>query len=142
MNKRHYIFGVVAVWAFICLAEILFHTIILQGIYRVILGVIRPEQYFGPYYPLLIIGHLLLSLLFCYIFIKGYENRGLWEGVRFGLIVGLALGVAPSLVQFTTNQFPGKFVIAWVVWYPLEMTVAGIIIAAIYRPPAQKKTRE
>jgi hypothetical protein len=74
------------------------------------------------------------SLLFSYIFVKGYENKGLMEGVRYGLVIALAFGVSSSLIQYVVMQWPGSVIVTWIAGYLIEMAIAGVILAALYKP--------
>ena len=43
--------------------------------------------------PLIVLVAVIWSLLFTYIFTKGYEGKGPMEGIRYGLLVGLLISV-------------------------------------------------
>ncbi len=79
------------------------------------------------------IAYALMAVPFSMIFAKGYENRGLGEGVRFGLLIGIFLGavnlifyaVQPSTLNLTIITFLAD----------IGMTVAaGLALAAVYKP--------
>ena len=80
------------------------------------------------------IGEGLIAFMFCYIFVKGYENKGVMEGARYGLRIGIGFTIGPSLTNYAVHPIPRELVLAWAVGMPLEMILAGVIIAAIYKP--------
>ena len=107
---------------------------LLSPLYMQIEQLMRPEPEFFGYFHWIVIGELILAFFFCLIFTKGYEGKGIGEGVRFGLLVGIGFGASSALITYAVHPFPGKLILAWVIGYPVEMILAGVIIAAIYKP--------
>jgi len=78
---------------------------------------------------------LLSSLLFTYIFVKGYEAKGLLEGVRFGILIWLFMVVPVSHGYYVVlDKLPYSLCLQWCGYGLIEMLVAGILVAAIYKP--------
>ncbi len=38
-------------------------------------------------------------------------------------------GASASVMQYAVHPFPGRLILAWVIGYPVEMILAGVIIA-------------
>ena len=79
------------------------------------------------------LGRVLLTLVFCYIFIQGREGKGLAEGARYGLLIGLLmLGVDLDWYGYKdiglTNGIAG-----WVTGI-VAYVAGGVTVAAIYKP--------
>ena len=96
-------------------------------------AIMRPEAQSGPYMAAMLFGYLVMTCLFCYIFTKGYENKGLAEGARYGLLMGLLLasvewnyGISLPLPMTVVVL---NTILALIIWI-----VAGLILAAIYKP--------
>jgi hypothetical protein len=134
MNVQRYVIGSLVVFVFLLVASWLFHSIIMSGWYDEASNLLRPESEGGAYIIWMIIGFLLLAFGFCFIFTKGYENKGIAEGLRYGLYVGLAFSVSASLINFSVYPYPWKWVVGWIIGNPIILILAGIIAAAIYRP--------
>ncbi|RMF71271.1 MAG: hypothetical protein D6740_06990 [Alphaproteobacteria bacterium] len=96
-------------------------------------SVMRPGiegSVFGAYQ---MVAYAVMTLVFALIFTYGREGRGLAEGARYGLLMGLLLGA----VDFV-----------WTIGLPLEpmlaflafardlviFVIAGILLAFLYRP--------
>ncbi len=77
---------------------------------------------------------LFLSFLFVYIFTKGYEGKGVGEGVRYGLLIGLLMNGVGAFNQYVIYPVPFKLAVQWFIFGTLEFIIAGIITALIYRP--------
>ena len=78
-------------------------------------------------------GHFLQVLVFCYIFLKGYEQKGVMEGVRYGLLIGL-LFATTDLTWRAGLPIDTGTTIAWALADLIMWTVGGAVLAAIYRP--------
>jgi len=82
---------------------------------------------------------LLVSLLFTYIFIKGREGKGIQEGVRYGIIIWLFAFVPIYHTLWVFVPIPYSLIFRWTLFGLLQTFVAGIIVAAIYKPLAPTK---
>ena len=134
MNVSRYVLASVVVFVYFFLAEYVFHGVILSGWYEEGIHLLRPEAEATRYFVWMLLGFLILSFGFGFIFLKGYEGKGLCEGFRFGLYVGIAFAASTSLINYAVFPFPGKWIVAWVIGYPVIMILAGMIFAAVYRP--------
>ncbi len=134
MNKGRYIIGSLAVFVYLFLAEGIFHTYIMGDFYQQSQDLLRGEAGAGDFIIWMILGFLILAFGFCYIFTKGYENKGMGEGVRFGLYVGITFSVSASLINYAVFPYPTSWVVGWIIGYPIMMMLAGAIIATIYKP--------
>jgi len=134
MNVGRYVWGSLAVFVFIFLAEWLFHGIIMGSTYQEAIGLLRPEDNAGAYSVWMILGFLILAFGFGFVFVKGYENKGCMEGLRYGLYVAVAFGVSTKLVNFAVFPYPASWVVAWLIGETIIMIVAGLVFAAIYKP--------
>jgi quinol-cytochrome oxidoreductase complex cytochrome b subunit len=83
----------------------------------------------------------LVALLFTYIFVQGREGKGQAEGVRFGLIMWLFITVPMNVAWWVMLPIPHFVLVRWILFGLLEMLVAGILVAAIYKPAAPAKAQ-
>ena len=133
VNINFYLLVSVFVFIFIFGFDWVFHGIVLSGVYRQTSYLWRPSEYMGLYMPWMLLGQFLFSFIFCLIFLKGYENKGPAEGMRYGFWIAALFG--PSyLVRYTVTPLPAFLVAAWVIGLFIEMILAGLIAAVIYRP--------
>jgi hypothetical protein len=85
------------------------------------------------------VGSFLLAFLFTYIFTKGYENKGVAEGVRFGIVIGLFANIPYAFYEYAMYPLPFSLCLQWFVYGMIEFVLLGIIAAAIYKPARKKK---
>ena len=79
------------------------------------------------------VGRVLYTLVFCYIFVQGHEDKGIGEGVRFGLLIGLLLLAINFELYSHSDIAMGNTLAAWAVDLVASIA-AGATIAAIYKP--------
>jgi hypothetical protein len=132
MSKRLLIHSAVVFIVF-SLYGFVVHGILLEDTYNELPGLWRPQAETEALLYWIFIAHALMAVPFAMIFAKGYENRGLGEGVRFGLLIGIFLGagnlifyaIQPSTLNLTAITFLAD----------IGMTVAaGLALAAVYKP--------
>ena len=133
MNTGRYVIGSIAVFVFFFLYEWLFHGIILNSWYQEGLDLVRPEQQMAAFTAWMVVGFLVLAFGFCYIFLKGYEGKGIGEGVRYGIYVAFAFGISTYLINYAVFPHPGQWVLAWIVGNIIMMMGGGGLFAAIYK---------
>lgn len=132
MNRR-YILACLAVLVFIFAFDCLLHQVLLKHFYMEQPDLWRTE----PEMTWLILYQILFAFLFGFIFTKGFENRGITEGARYGWWIGLLL--APlNLMWYAVLPLPPMLIVGWCVGGLVEWTIAGMILAAIYRSSGQR----
>jgi hypothetical protein len=77
---------------------------------------------------------LILAFLFTYIFIKGYENKGIGEGARYGVIIGLFANIPYAFYSYASYPLPFSLCLQWFIYGMIEFIICGLIAAAIYKP--------
>ncbi|MCR4337128.1 MAG: hypothetical protein NUV91_04905 [Candidatus Omnitrophica bacterium] len=129
MNKRYFVSSLF-VFLFITVFEWIFHGIFLKDLYVQTSYLWRPEDQFIM--PAMLLGQFSFAFIFSFIFVKGYENKGMIEGIRYGLLIGL-LFIPSQLVMYAVQPLPANLVILWSVGGLVELAIAGAILAATYR---------
>jgi hypothetical protein len=78
------------------------------------------------------------SFLFTLIFAKGYENKGLLEGVRFGLIIGLYVSVPMGFASYAIWPIPFSLALQWFLYGTIELILMGVVVALVYGSMVKK----
>ena len=134
MYVSRYVWGSIVVFVYLVLVEWLFHGVIMSGFYNDAIQLLRPETEASGYTIWMLLGFLILAFGFSFIYTKGYEGKGLVEGLRYGLYVGFAFSVSSSLIFYAVFPFPASWIIGWIIGDLVIMIIAGLILAAIYKP--------
>ncbi len=130
MNKQRYALASLAVFVFVVIFESLFHGRFLSGFYMQTRHLWRPAGEMNT--PVIVFAQLFFSFVFGYIFLKGYENKGIMEGVRYGILIGL-LAIPCHLIFYAVQPLSIQLVVLWCVGGLIEMIFAGAILAAVYK---------
>ena len=136
LNTKKYIIGSIVVFIAMYAMDFILHGLILAGQYAPLYlqGVLRSDTTMLTYMPAMLLGDLFIAFGFCYLYVRGREGKGIGEGVRFGLIVGLAFGVGPALINYSVYPLSGWIMLAYFIGYPIQCMILGVIIAAMYNP--------
>jgi len=118
------------VFIFFVLYSILINGIILSGAYQSTASVWRPDmdRLMWVYQVINLVG----AFFFVFVFSKGYEGRGLMEGVRYGLYMGIWIGVGYAYGTYAMVAIPYWMAATWFWTCILQYIIAGIITAALF----------
>ncbi len=131
MNVKRCVWAIVAVFLAFEVIDTIVNGVLLSKAYQALLSVWRPDMMSKMW--IYHVGSIILAFLFTYIFIKGYENKGLAEGVRYGIVIGLFMGIPYAFYSYAMYPLPLSLCLAWFVYVMVEFIICGIIVAAIYK---------
>ena len=134
MNLKRYFSASLAVYLVYLGLGFLINAVILKPTYDSLKSIWRP----GMESLLWIewVNGLIVSFLMTYIFTKGYEGKGIMEGVRFGLIIGVFLSVPVAYGTYMIFPIPYYLALQWFLYGTAQFTVLGAVAAAVYKPAA------
>jgi hypothetical protein len=133
MNKTFWI-GFIVVYIVWQAISFVVHGVLLADTYRAMGEVFRPEEVMNSMMWMMFLSSALYMLLFCYIFTKGHEGKGIGEGLRYGLLMGLFLSIPSSLDQYVIYPLTSNLAVIWFVSGVISFMIAGAVFAAIYKP--------
>ncbi|MFC1729420.1 hypothetical protein ACFL6I_03695 [candidate division KSB1 bacterium] len=139
MNTKKWLLGSLGVFVVYQILYYLIHSVILVGAYEATLSVWRPAEEMKNWIPFL--STAIFALLFVFIFTKGYEGKGIMEGVRYGFWMGLLISIPQAYTFYAVLDIPYSLAWQWWVYQTIQIVICGVVVAAIYKPeaaPAQK----
>ena len=131
MNIKRFVSASIAVFVLIQAIDWLVHGVLLAEWYQELQSMWRPDMMNLMW--IMTIGSLFFAFMFVFIFTKGYEGKGVLEGARYGLLVGLLIYVSGMMGQYVMYPIPLGMAIIWLGYGIAEMVIAGVVAAAIYR---------
>jgi len=132
MNVKRYIAASVAVFVGAQVLDFLIHNVMLRSIYEQTKHLWRPDMESKLW--IMWVVSLITSFLFVYIFSMGYERKGIMEGFRFGLVIGLFTSLPMGYATYAVMPIPYQLAFKWFLYGTAETIVLGIIAAIVYRP--------
>ncbi len=129
MNKQGWI-SFLAVIIFFEAFSYMVDGVLLTSTYESLKDLWRPDMmsYMWVFQVIMIVG----AFLFVFIFARGYEGKGIMEGVRFGLYIGIWMGLGFAYGTYAMISIPYSLAITWFFSTLVQYIVAGVITAAIF----------
>ena len=136
MNKKFFIAWIVIFVAWMA-GSFIVHGVLLHDDYAKLAGLFRSEADAQPYFPLMILAHVLLAGAFVWIYSRGVEVRPwLPQDIRFGLAIA-ALTIVPTyIIYYVVQPMPGAVVVKQIVFDGILILILGGITAFLYREPS------
>ena len=132
MDTKRFLLASLAVFVTLQILDFVIHNLILGSTYEAIQGVFRPDMA-DKMWVISLMG-LVLSFQFVYIFTKGYEGKGIMEGLKYGLLIGLVIHFVGAFNQFAVYPLPYGLIWKWIIWGTIQLMIAGAVAALIYKP--------
>jgi hypothetical protein len=132
MKKLNYVFTSIVVFVVFQALNYVIHNLILMNAYAALADVWRTDMMRQMW--IIYATSLVFSFLFVHIYRKGYEGKGIAEGIRYGLLIGLLMNVMGMFGQYAVYPIPFSLVIQWFVFGVIQIVICGIVAAALYKP--------
>ena len=110
----------------------LVHEVLLGATYESLSDIWRPDM--ERLWWIQMVTALFLTFFFIYVFAKGYEDKGIMEGVRYGLVIWGFFAIPSIYNQFMIYPIPYSLVWKWLAADLFMFVVLGAIMAAVYKP--------
>lgn len=116
----------------------LIHNVILSGLYESLQNLWRSDQRSW------IIGltGLIWAVLFTFIYTKGFEGKGVMEGVRYGLWIGLFISIPMAFNLYVVLPVPVSLALQWFIYGLLQTIICGTVLAMVYKPTKATSERQ
>jgi len=129
MNKKVWI-GLIAIFIVLEILNIIIHGVILKNAWASVQG-IRPDMASKMW--LFHVVNVFNAFFFTFIFSKGYEKKGIWEGVRYGFYIGVWMSVIAVLSTDAMIKLGRSLAIQWLIYGIIEYIIAGIVLAMVFK---------
>ncbi len=136
MNTKKFLLAGLAVFITLQILDFVIHSLLLGPVYESMQEVWRPDMMDKMW--IMYLTGIIFSLLFVYIFSKGYEGKGIVEGAKYGLIIGLVIYLVGSYNQYVVYPLPYSLVVKWFIYGTIELIIAGIVLALVYKPKEEQ----
>ena len=129
MTKK-VLLGWVAAFITIEVLNFLIHGVLLGSTYTSLQSLWRPDMNEKMW-----IMHLVTltgSFFFAFVFSKGYENKGIAEGVRYGFYVGVWMSIGYAYGTYGMIAIPYSLALQWFLYGVIEYVIAGVVLAMVF----------
>ena len=130
MNKKRFFISAIAAFVFVFLYEFLVHGFLLMDLYKQTAEMWRPEGEGNMLF--MFMSQLGFAAVAAYIFTLHYESKGVGEGVRFGLCIGMLIG-AIDIGTYCYMPIPMVLMLSWVLASLLKGLGTGMVLSLTYK---------
>jgi hypothetical protein len=136
MNGKRFFLSFIVIFVLLEIFSYLIHSVILSSTYMSegSKQLFRPEEQMNSYMWVIWVTDLIWSLLFVFFFVKGYENKGIMEGLRYGFYMGVFYSFVQAYQQFAVYPIPYSLALQWFIYGLIEMLILGFAAALLYKP--------
>ncbi len=131
MNNKRFFLAVAAVFVVHEVLGFIIHQVLMTPFYQETYSLWRMPEEINL--GLIYLVAAIWSLLFTYIFTKGYEGKGPMEGIRYGLLVGLLISVPMAFATYAVQPITLSMAMAWFVYGTIQVVACGLAAALVYQ---------
>lgn len=135
MNKKVWM-GFIAVFITMEALSFVEHYLILGAAYEANKALWRSDMnsLMWIYHVLTLVG----SFFFTFIFSKGYEGKGMAEGVRYGAYIGIWMSMGMAYGTYAMIPVPYSLTLQWFLYGTVSYIIAGIVVAQVFAMKAKE----
>ena len=134
MNNKTFWIGFVVVYIVVQALGFIIHEVMMGPTYESLASIFRPEAQMNDMMWMMLVSSAVTVYMFCYIFTRGYEGKGIVEGVRYGALVSFLMAGAWSIDLHVIFPVPANIASIWLISGFATFMIAGAVFAAIYKP--------
>lgn len=112
INIPRFLIAAIVGFAFLFGFDYLVHHKLLMDIYIQTTDLWRPEDQMVNFMPYMFVYQALLVVLIGFIYTRNHEGKGLCEGIRFGLPIGLLLALLNG-AAYLWMPIPQTLALGW-----------------------------
>lgn len=132
MDTKKYALSCVVVYLTYSVLSFLIHQGLLAAQYAELQNLWRPDM--ESKFWIHFLTAAVWSILFTFIYTKGYEGKGLMEGFRYGLWIGLFTAVPMAYDSYAVYPIPYGLALSWFIYGTAQCILCGVVLASVYRP--------
>ena len=144
MNTKRFIITFIVVYVFLEITNFLVHAVILGPTYAsdAISYLFRTQEEMMSKMWIMYVMDLIWAFFFVFLFVKGYENKGILEGLRFGLYIGIFYVMVQSYNTYVIYPLPYLLAFQSFVYGLIQVLILGLVTSLIYKPKESGVNKE
>jgi hypothetical protein len=140
MSKKVWV-GFIVVFIVMMILDGIVNGLLMKSDYEATKSMWRVDMKMWLFY----VVDLFIAFFFTLIFSKGYEGKGIGEGVRYGFYVGMLMSVPMAYGTYAAMEIPYSMALQWFVYGLIMYIILGMVVATVFgkvgagMPAAQMK---
>jgi hypothetical protein len=138
MNTKKFVLAFILVFVLVEITNYIIHMAILGPVYASdeVKILFRTQEEMSGNMWIMWVLDLIWSFFFVFFFVKGYENKGIIEGLRFGLYIAIFFHLVNVYGQYTVYPIPYYLALQWFLYGLVQALILGAAAALVYKPKA------
>lgn len=135
MKLRKFLLSLLVVWGVLEVTSYLIHMMFLRNEYlsESLKTVLRPTGQLGSNMWLIWLADLVWSVFLILIYLKGFRRKGLADGIKYGIYIGIFCGFVNSFKSYALLQIPYIVIFYQFFFFFIQSLLLGIILWYLYR---------
>ena len=134
MNKKVWL-GFIAVFVTFVILDFVVNGLLMKTAWESTANLFRPDMMSKMY--VFYIMNLVGAFFFSFIFSKGYEGKGIGEGIRYGFYIGVWLSTGMAYGTYAMVAIPYYMALQWFLYGVVEYMIAGVVLATVFGKKAE-----
>lgn len=110
----------------------LIHEILLKADYEQVRQLYRAEEDGKAHFIYLVLGQLIFSIGFVWIYNKGKEAKPFLEqGIRYGIAIAVLTSIPTFLIYYAVQPLPSMLVVKQIIFDSIAIIVRGVVVAGM-----------
>ena len=136
MNWQKFFITFIVLYIVTSVLGFLIHGLWLSSQYEQLSGVWRGDM--DKFMWVQYVTGAFYCFFFVFIFARGQENKGIMEGIRYGLIMWGFYTIPTVYNQFMIYPLPYNLIMEWLFSDLVVVVILGILTAVLYKPKKVK----
>jgi hypothetical protein len=112
----------------------LVHEVLLKSDYDQVRHLFRTEEDGKAHFIYLLLGQLIFSIGFVWVYNKGKEAKPFFEqGIRYGIAIAVLTSIPTFLVYYAIQPLPDMLVVKQLIFDSIGVVIRGIVVAALLK---------
>lgn len=135
MKWKKFLLSLLIVWGVLEVTSYLVHMVFLKSEYlsESLKTVLRPAGQLGANMWLIWLADLVWSIFLILIFLKGFRRKGIADGIKYGVYIGVFCGFVNSFKTYALCPFPYIVIFYQFFFFFIQSVLLGIILWYLYR---------
>jgi len=134
MNTKRFIIAVLLIWILTTALRLILNIGILD--WEAATGTEGTGLVYEDNYILNLFGILIFAFIFCFVFTRGYESKGVLEGVRYGFYIGLLISLPHLFDFYGIFNWPASITWGYPVGTLIITVLSGVVVSLVCQPKA------
>lgn len=134
MNIKRFVISFISVTICFQLMDFLIVNVILKETFQSLQHIWRPDM--NKYLWIMPVVSIIFAIIFTYIYIQWNKNKGILEGLRYGILMGILVNLVGIVNQFVIYPIPFSLALQLFLLGLIEFSIVGMLLSVVYK---QKK---